>query len=62
LWKIKHKLITAVKIRRKQRNENILADKVYDSEKNHELAEKYGAKLIVPLVKKTEQFYRKRNP
>ena len=64
---LRHKLITAVKIRRKQRNENIdvnclmrktvkqlnlryfLADKLYDSEKNHELAEKYKARFIAPL-------------
>ena len=73
---LKHKLITAVKVRRKRRNENIdvnclmrkstkqlklkcfLADKAYDSEKNHELAERYGARFIVPLVKKTKQFHR----
>ena len=43
-----------------------LADKAYDSEKNHELAEKYGARLIVPLrkngeipVRKTFGFHRK---
>lgn len=73
---LKHKLITAIKLRRKRRNENIdvnclmrksakqlklnyfLADKEYDSEKNHELAEKYGAKLVAPLRCKTKQFYR----
>jgi hypothetical protein len=64
---LKNKLITAVRIRRKRRHENIdveylmkksakqlkidyfLADKAYDSEKNHELAERHHAKLIVPL-------------
>jgi len=73
---LKHKLITAVKVRRKQRNENIdvnclmkksakqlplttfLADKLYDSEKNHELAEKYGAKFIAPLRNKTKSIMR----
>jgi len=29
-----------------------LADKLYDSEKNHELAEKYGARFIAPLRSK----------
>ncbi len=64
---LRHKLITAVKIRRKRRNENIdfkplvrktskqlsinlyLADKAYDSEKNHEVCEKHGARFIAPL-------------
>jgi len=42
-----------------------LADKAYDSEKNHELAERYGAKLIAPLrrngipVRRTLGFHRK---
>ena len=80
---LKHKLISAVKIRRKKRNENIdvsclmekskqlkiscfLADKEYDSERNHELAEKYGAKFIAPLkyrgkvpLMRTKGYYRK---
>jgi transposase len=63
---IKRRLIVAVKLRRKQRNENIdvpylmkkskqlkitafLGDKAYDSRKNHELAEKYGAEFIAPI-------------
>ncbi len=43
-----------------------LADKAYDSEKNHELAEKYGARLIAPLrdngkipVRRTKGYHRK---
>jgi len=66
---LKNMLITAVRIRRKKRNENVdvsylmeksakqlkisnfLADKAYDSEKNHELAEKYNARFIAPLRK-----------
>lgn len=74
------RLITAARIRRKRRNENIevnylmnrtakeanvsiyLADKLYDSEKNHELAEKYGARLITPLRKKTKQLWRMSGP
>jgi len=73
---LKHKLITAVKIRRKRRNENIdvdclmkksakqlkisyfLADKEYDSEKNHERAEKYGARFIAPLKNRTDKLMR----
>ena len=35
-----------------------LADKGFDSEKNHERAEKYGAKFIAPLRKKTKQYHR----
>lgn len=63
---LKHKLIVAVRLRRKRRNENIdvpylidkakqlklthfLADKAYDSEKNHEFADEAGAKWIAPL-------------
>lgn len=63
---LKHKLIAATKIRRKQRHETIdvnclirkskqlkithfLADKAYDSEKNHEIADKIGAKFVAPL-------------
>ncbi len=64
---MKYKCITAVRLRRKQRNENVdtpylikqsvkqlpltlfLADKMHDSEKNHEIAEKCGAKFVVPL-------------
>jgi hypothetical protein len=72
----KFHLITACRIRRKKRNENIdapylmkntskqlninyfLMDKLYDSEKNHEIAEKCGAQLIVPLRKGTKQYHR----
>jgi len=64
---IKRKLITAVRLRRKKRNENIdvdylmkstrkqipvdvfLGDKAFDSKKNHDRAEKYGAKFIAPV-------------
>ena len=64
---IESKLITAINLKRKKRNENIavpqlmrktsksgkvsvyIADKLYDSERNHELAEKHGAKFIAPL-------------
>lgn len=63
---LKHKLITAVRLRRKRRHETIdvnclvrkskqlkithfLADKAYDSEKNHRIANKFGARWIAPL-------------
>ena len=73
---VKRKMISAVRIRRKQRNENIavnylmkqsakqlkidyfLADKLYDSEKNHERAKRYKSKFIAPLRKKTKQYHR----
>jgi len=63
------RLITAARLRRKKRNENIdvpylmkqsakqlkidyfLADKLYDSRKNHERARSYGAKFIAPIRK-----------
>jgi len=35
-----------------------LADKQYDSERNHLLAEKYGAEFIAPLRKKTNTYHR----
>jgi hypothetical protein len=72
----KFHLITACRIRRKRRNENVdapylmktaskqldinyfLMDKLYDSEKNHEIAEKCGAQMIAPLRKKTDQYHR----
>ena len=78
------KLITAAKIRRKKRHENIdapylmkqsakqlkidyfVADKAFDCEKNHELAESYGAKFIAPLkgngkipIRRTRGYHRK---
>ena len=80
---VKRRLILAVRLRRKKRNENIdvpylmeqsskqlkitafLADKAYDSEKNHERAQGYGANFIAPLRKKnipimkTHGFHRK---
>lgn len=64
---VKTKLIAAISLKRKKRNENVavaslmkktsksgrvstyLADKLYDSEKNHELAKSHGAKFIAPL-------------
>ena len=35
-----------------------LGDKAYDSEKNYETAEKFGAKFIAPIRNMTKQFYR----
>ena len=73
---VKRRLILAVRLRRKRRNENIdvpylikqssnqlkitafLADKAYDSEKNHLRVKKYGSKFIAPLKKKTTQYHR----
>jgi transposase len=64
---VRRRLIVAVRLRRKKRNENIdvaylmketskqlkitafLGDKAYDSRKNHERAEKYGAEFIAPI-------------
>ena len=64
---IESKLITAISLKRKKRNENIavpqlmrktsrsgkvsvyLGDKLYDSNRNHKLAKKHGAKFIAPL-------------
>jgi hypothetical protein len=64
---VRRRLIVAVRLRRKRRNENIdvaylmkqsskqlkitafLGDKGFDSEKNHERAEKYGAEFIAPI-------------
>jgi len=74
---LKHKLITAVRLRRKRRNENIdvdclmkkskqlklncfLADKAYDSEKNHEIAESYGARFVAPIREMKKQGFRVR--
>ena len=73
---VKQRLIIAVRLRRKRRNENIdvpylmkqsdkqlnlsafLGDKGFDSQKNHDRAEKYEARFIAPLRKKTRQIYR----
>lgn len=78
---VKRRLIIAVRLRRKRRNENIdvpylmgktkqlkitafLADKGYDSEKNHCLAEQYRSRFIAPIKnrerKKIYGFHRKR--
>ena len=64
---IKRKLITAVRLRRRKRNENIdvdylmkstrkqmpvdvfVGDKAFDSKKNYDRAEKYGARFIAPI-------------
>ena len=64
---VKQRLVAAIRLRRKKRNENIdvpylmeqsskqlkitafLGDKAYDSRKNHEGAEKYGAEFISPI-------------
>jgi len=35
-----------------------LMDKLYDSEKNHIIAEKCGTRMITPLRNKTKQYYR----
>jgi transposase len=73
---VKRRLILAVRLRRKRRNENIdvpylmkqsskqlpitafLADKAYDSEKNHELAHKHKSELIVPVRKFATQCHK----
>lgn len=69
---VRRRLIVAVRLRRKRRNENIdvpylmehsrqlkitafLADKLYDSRKNHERAARYGAEFIAP-IKNRERF------
>ena len=75
---IKRRLIVAVRLRRKKRNENIdvpylmeqtsrqlqitafLGDKGFDSEKNHERAEKYGAEFIAPLREMKKQGFKVR--
>ena len=72
---VRRRLIVAVKLRRKKRNENIdvkhliqeaskqlkitsfLGDKGFDSERNHEIAEKHGAKFIAPLRKRSVKKY-----
>jgi hypothetical protein len=73
---LKHKLILAVRLRRRQRNENIdvkklisksakqmklthfLADGLYDTKKNHELAEEVGARFIAPIRKMKKQGFK----
>ena len=75
---VKTKLITAISLKRKKRNENVavpslmrkisksgkvstyLGDKLYDSEKNHELAEKHGARFIAPLKRKNVPIRRRK--
>jgi hypothetical protein len=70
------RVISAVRIRRKKRNENIdvpylidrtskvanvsiyLGDKLYDSEKNHELAEAKGSLFIAPLRNHKAKYHR----
>lgn len=72
------KLITAISLKRKKRNENIavkslmrktaksgkvsayLGDKLYDSEKNHELAIMHGARFIAPLKWAKVPFHRRK--
>ena len=67
---VRRRLILAVRLRRKKRNENIdvsylmeqsskqlpitafLADKAYDSRKNHEMAEEYNSRFIAPIKKR----------
>src|SRR3989344_4924765 len=73
---VKRRLVLALRLRRKRRNENIdvpylmnesskqltitafLADKGFDSEKNHELAEEHGTILIAPLRRKNIPVHR----
>lgn len=72
---VRRRLILAVRLRRKRRNENIdvpylmehsrqlpitafLADKQFDSERNHCLAEQCGARLIAPLRNKADSVMR----
>ena len=75
---IGRKLITAISLKRKKRNENTavpqlmrktsksgrvstyLGDKLYDSEKNHELAEKHGAIFIAPLRRENVPIHRRK--
>ncbi len=38
--------------------EAFLMDKIYDSEKNHMVAEMCGTRMIAPLRKKTKQYHR----
>lgn len=75
---IETKLITAISLKRKKRNENIavpqlmrktsrsgkvstyLGDKLYDSERNHELAEKYNAKFVAPLKRDDVPIHRRK--
>ena len=75
---VKTKLISAISLKRKKRNENIavaelmrktsrsgkvsvyLGDKLYDSEKNHELAKKHGARFIAPLRREGTPVYRRK--
>lgn len=76
---IKRKLITAVRLRLRKRNENIdvnylmkstkkqmpvdvfVADKAFDSKKNHDRAEKYGARFIAPVRKMKKQGFKVRD-
>jgi len=72
---VRRRLILAVKLRRKKRNENIdvpylmeqskqlpitafLADRGFDSEKNHELAHSHGSRLICPVRRAHLSVYR----
>lgn len=75
---IESKLITAISLKRKKRNENIavpqlmrktsqsgkvlayLGDKLYDSEKNHKLAEGYKARFISPLRRENVPIHRRK--
>jgi len=75
---IETKLITAISLKRKKRNENIavpqlmrktsksgkvstyLGDRLYDSERNHELAEKYKARFIAPLKRAEVPIHRRK--
>ena len=72
---VKQRLVAAIRLRRKKRNENIdvpylmeqsskqlkitafLADKGFDSEKNHCLAEEQGTRFIAPLRKRSVRKY-----
>ena len=59
--KKRHETIDVPGLMRKSKQLNVshfIGDKAYDSEKNHELAERYGAIFVSPMRRKTKQFCR----
>ena len=76
---LKRKLITAARLRRKRRNENIdvnylmkstrkqmpvdvfIGDKAFDSKKNHDRAERCGARFIAPIKNMKKQGFKIRD-
>jgi len=76
---VKRKLITAIRLRIKKRNENIdvnplmkstsrdmpveayLADKGFDSKKNHDRAERHGTRFISPIKNMNKQGFKVRD-